>query len=79
MTVHKSQGLTLERAAIDLGTSENPLGGITFVALSRLKTIEGLYLQPMAWKRLQQINDKVMIKQRIKEEVRLTRLSRTLS
>ena len=71
MTILKSHGLTLKRAVIDLGKSENPTGGITFVALSRLKTFEGLYLQPMSWSRLQQINDKTMIKQRIQEEDRL--------
>ena len=78
MTIHKSQGLTLDRAVIDLGKSENPLGGITFVTLSRLKTIKGLYLQPVHWKRLKQINDKELIKQRILEEQRLRHLRKTL-
>ena len=56
---------------IDLGKSENRSGGITFVALSRLKTFEGLFLKPMKWGRLNQINKKVMIKKRILEENRL--------
>ena len=58
ITIHKSQGLTLESAVIDLGKSENQIGGITFVALSRLKTFEGLWLKPMSWPRLNQINKK---------------------
>ena len=49
ITIHKSQGLTLERAVINLGKSENQSGGITFVALSHLKTFEGLWLKPMPW------------------------------
>ena len=76
ITIHKSQGLTLERAVIDLGKSENQGGGITFVALSRLKTFEGLFLKPMQWQRLNQINNKVMIKQRIREQKRLRKLQR---
>ena len=59
---------------IDIGKSENPLGGITLVAISRLKTIEGLYIQPVPWERLLQINKKVTIKQRIEEELRLSSL-----
>ena len=71
ITIHKSQGLTLDRAVIDIGKSENPLGGITFVAISRLRSLDGLYIQPMPWERLLQINKKVTIKQRIQEELRL--------
>ena len=74
ITIHKSQGMTLKRAVIDLGKSENQSGGITFVALSRLKTFEGLFLKPMTWTRLEQINKKVMIKQRILEQKRLLKL-----
>jgi hypothetical protein len=39
ITIHKSQGLTLERAVIDLGKSENQNEGISL--LSRLRTFEG--------------------------------------
>ena len=74
MTIHKSQGLTLDRTVIDLGDRENPFGGITFVALSRLKTFDGLFLKPMSYQRIDQINKKVMIHQRIKEEKRLQKL-----
>ncbi|GAA3591993.1 hypothetical protein GCM10022198_14930 [Klugiella xanthotipulae] len=43
VTIHKSQGKTYERAIIDLGTRAfSP--GQTYVALSRITSIEGLYL-----------------------------------
>ena len=71
ITIHKSQGLTLKRAVVDLEKSENSEGGLTYVALSRLKTLDGLFLVQPSWKRLKQINDRVMIKKRIKEEKRL--------
>ena len=43
ITVHKSQGMTLDRAEIDL--SRAFASGQGYVALSRLKTLEGLYLK----------------------------------
>lgn len=43
ITIHKSQGLTLDYAIIDIG-SNIFADGQTYVALSRIKSIEGLYL-----------------------------------
>jgi ATP-dependent exoDNAse (exonuclease V) alpha subunit len=43
VTIHKAQGATLDVARIDLGRRAfSP--GQTYVALSRLRTLEGLYL-----------------------------------
>lgn len=42
ITIHKSQGLTFEKAVIDAGASFAP--GQVYVALSRLTTLEGLVL-----------------------------------
>jgi ATP-dependent DNA helicase PIF1 len=43
VTIHKSQGATYERAIVDLGTRVfSP--GQTYVALSRLTSLNGLYL-----------------------------------
>ena len=43
VTIHKIQGCTLTHAQIDIGTAIFEFGQ-TYVALSRVKTIEGLYL-----------------------------------
>ena len=43
VTVHKSQGLTFERAIIDVGQAFAP--GQVYVALSRLKSLDGLVLR----------------------------------
>lgn len=43
LTIHKTQGATLEQIEVDIGTSVFEFGQ-TYVALSRVKTMEGLYL-----------------------------------
>jgi ATP-dependent DNA helicase PIF1 len=43
ITIHKSQGVTLENAIIDVGSNIFAYGQ-TYVALSRLKSLNGLYL-----------------------------------
>lgn len=43
MTIHKSQGLTLAEALIDIRAAREP--GQAYVALSRLKSLKGLYLK----------------------------------
>jgi len=43
ITIHKSQGLTLDQATIDVGESFMP--GQVYVAFSRLKSLEGLSLK----------------------------------
>jgi ATP-dependent DNA helicase PIF1 len=50
VTIHKSQGKTFDKAIIDLGRGafEN---GQTYVALSRCRTLDGVYLtQKLQWK-----------------------------
>ncbi|XP_059078023.1 uncharacterized protein LOC131876600 [Cryptomeria japonica] len=44
LTIHKSQGLTLDKATIDIGPTER--SGLTFVAISRVKSLQGLRIIP---------------------------------
>lgn len=51
LTIHKAQGATLDCAEIDAGGSIFDFGQ-TYVALSRVRTIDGLYLQSFDAKRI---------------------------
>ena len=44
ITVHKSQGLTLSKAVLNLATKEHALG-LSYVAVSRVKTLQGLLFE----------------------------------
>ena len=76
MTIHKSQGMTLNEAWLDIVKKESTLG-ITYVAISRvLCNISSLVIEPMTFERLQKIrNSELLLKYRLKEEQRLKQLS----
>jgi ATP-dependent DNA helicase PIF1 len=57
LTIHKAQGATLDIAEIDAGSGIFECGQ-TYVALSRVKSLEGLYLQSFDSNRIR-INRKV--------------------
>jgi ATP-dependent DNA helicase PIF1 len=57
LTIHKSQGATLDAAEIDVGSGIFECGQ-TYVALSRVKSLDGLYLTSFDAKRIR-INIKV--------------------
>lgn len=73
LTIHKSQGLTLPKAWINLGKTERTLG-ITYVALSRVKQLFSLVIEPMTFDRLKQIKNSSSLKYRQEEEQRLKNL-----
>lgn len=51
ITIHKSQGLSLDKAYIDIGNNIFECGQ-TYVALSRVKTLEGLYIKSINIKKI---------------------------
>ena len=57
LTIHKSQGATLDAAEIDVGSGIFECGQ-TYVALSRVKSLDGLYLTSFDARRIK-INKKV--------------------
>ena len=50
-TVHKVQGLTLSRAVVDIGEAVFQ-AGMAYVALSRVKSLQGLLLTALCKKRI---------------------------
>jgi hypothetical protein len=67
LTIHKSQGLTLPKCWVDIGKNESILG-ITYVAISRVKTLSSLIIEPVTFDRLRQIKKKAALVYRQKEE-----------
>ena len=51
LTIHKAQGTTLELAEIDVGDNVFECGQ-TYVALSRVKSLDGLYLTSFNYKKI---------------------------
>lgn len=74
ITIHKSQGQTLTKAANDLGKAELA-AGCTFVAISRLKGLQDGLFQPMTYERLQAIGCTKRLIERKAEETRLHHLA----
>tara|TARA_B110000114_G_C15090755_1_gene398478 strand:+ start:591 stop:1901 length:1311 start_codon:yes stop_codon:yes gene_type:complete len=58
ITIHKSQGCTLDVAEIDIGTGIFECGQ-TYVALSRVKSLQGLYLTSFDYTKIK-VNRKVI-------------------
>ena len=74
ITIHKSQGQTLEKAVIDIGKAELA-ASCTFVAVSRLRSLNDGLFQPMSFKSLQAIATSCCLSERLNEESRLKHLA----
>ena len=74
ITMHKSQGQTMDKAFVDLGKSEST-AGLTFVCLSRAKRLVDLLIEPMPLERLSKIGDTPTFQLQLREEVRLRALA----
>ena len=81
VTIHKSQGMSLDGAALDAGEKEFA-AGLTFVGVSRVRTLAGLHLigptEHLNLSRFQQLGGKAG-EQRLREDARLRALSTTTS
>lgn len=70
LKIHKSQGLTLEQASVDIGNKEQQ--GLTFTTISRMKSINGLRIaSPFSFQCYAKMKDIAYVTIRKKEEERL--------
>ena len=74
MTIHKSQGLTLSKAWIDIGKTERT-AGISYVAISRVRTLSSCIIEPMTFERLACLRKSANLNFRLQEEMRLDKLA----
>ncbi|XP_057859797.1 uncharacterized protein LOC131068584 [Cryptomeria japonica] len=73
LTIHKSQGLTLLKATIDIGPRER--AGLTFVAISRVKALDGIRISPpFSYDRYEKMKTGKQLAKRKAEEERLKSL-----
>ena len=71
LTIHKSQGMSLEKILVNLGLSEFSLG-LSYVALSRCIKLLNLALDPFpTWERFKNMFKSASFKKRLQEEARL--------
>ena len=77
MTIHKSQGLTLPNAWINIGKYEKT-PGISYVAISRVKTLSSCVIEPMTFERLTSLKKSAGLQHRLQEETRLDKLATLL-
>ena len=71
VTIHKSQGLTLNKVVIDVGKREFS-SGLTFVACSRVRQIQDLLFIPsVSFQRLESLRNSQRLAERKAEDERL--------
>lgn len=75
LTIHKCQGMTLNKAVVDIGAQEYTIGS-SYVALSRVRNLKDLILVNVYTKtRINNISkDNEMLKERQKEDEKLNKL-----
>ena len=74
ITIHKSQGMTLDKAVIDVGKKEFSTG-LTFVACSRVRHLKDLlFVPPFPFQRVSNLAASKRLKERLHEDKRLQQL-----
>ena len=74
LTIHKSRGLTLSKTWIDIGKTERT-AGVSYVAISRVKTLASCVIEPMTYERLTSLKSPANLQYRLEEEDRLNQLA----
>jgi len=71
VTIHKAQGLTLDKVVIDIGKKEFS-SGLTYVACSCVRSLEDLlFTAPFPYQRLSNLSTSNHLQQRLQEDSRL--------
>ena len=78
LAIHKSQGLALPKARIDIGKSKRT-AGVSYVAISRVKSLESCVIEPMTYERLTSLKSSANLQYRLEEENRLDQLGQATS
>ena len=78
LTIHKSQGITLPKAWIDIVKSERT-AGVSYVAISRVKSLASCVIEPMTYERLTGLKSSANLLYRLDEENRLDQLAQATS
>ena len=79
VTIHKAQGMTLDRVVIDVGKKEFS-SGLTFMACSRVRHLTDLlFVPPFSFQRVAGLNKSSRLKERLQEDERLQQMSATSS
>ena len=76
ITMHMSQGQTLDKAVIDLGPKE-ACTGLTFVCLGRAKRLVDLMVGPMSFDSIGNLGNSLTTKARLQEGDRLVELAQS--
>ena len=77
-TIHKSQGMTLDTAVIDVGR-KNFFSGLMFVACSRVRHMyDLLFVPPFPFQRVANLSKSNQLKYRLQEDARLICLTTTM-
>ncbi len=77
VTIHKAQGLTLDRVVIDVGKKEFS-SGLTFVACSRVRHLSDLLFDPpFPFQRVANLSKSKRLQERLSEDSRLEQLQTT--
>ena len=75
VTIHKSQGMTLDKAVIDVGRKEFS-SGLTFVACSRVRHMcDLLFVPSFPFQRVANLSKSNRLKDRLQEDVTLSCLT----
>ena len=75
ITIHKSQGLTIPNAVIDIGPKEN-VTGLAYVAISRVLKLSDLIMEPTTLDQLNAVRQTKNFQYRVKEEEKLDKISK---